>query len=322
MKTPYSLFSTFVAGAALALSFSTAHSAVVTWGGSTGDYGTAGNWLGGNVPNTNGGDTALINSGNAVYTPGGDLPIHSGGAITVNGGSWTQVGGIAWIQASGGSINVQSGTFSQGTAQNIIITNGGALNVSGGVFNQSTGSGFQRNATSTISVSGGTANFAGNFLYDQTNLGTFAITGGGMVNIEGEFKPLETFTMTTGMLTSTLISFADGPGSINLTGGTIAVDGSSFYSGFYGGGAKGVNFTTGSNGTLFFENYTAADLAADGFLTNGTIQYNGAASAGSFTVLEQGGGVYVTLTVPEPTSVLLVCGGLSTVLFFRRRARA
>jgi hypothetical protein len=315
------LLSTILAGAGLALSLSPAQSAIVTWGGSSGDYATGANWLGGNTPSTVGGDTALINSGAAVYTAGVDIEIHNGGAITVNGGSWTQVGNISWIQASGGSINVQSGTFNQGTAQNLIITNNGSLNVSGGAFNQSVDTGFQRNGTSSISVSGGTANFAGNFLYDQTNLGTFTITGNGVVNVANEFKPLENFTMTTGVLSSTLISFADGPGSIILTGGTIAVDGGSFYNGFYGGGAQGVNFTTGSTGTLYFGNYTAADLAADGFLTNGTIQFNGVASAGSFTVVEQGGGVFVTLTVPEPGSMVLACAGLGTILFFRRRNR-
>jgi len=311
--------STLLAGAALALSFSPAYSAIVTWGGSNGEYLTGSNWSTGNVPNTNGGDTALINSGNVTYTAGGDLAIHAGGALTLTGGSWTQAGGISWIQVGGGSINVNGGTFNQGTAQNMVLSGGGVVNVAGGVFNQGSG-GFVRDNTSAINVSSGTANLGGNLLYNPTALGTFTVTGG-TVNVENEFKPIADFTMTSGVLSCTLISFADGPGDITLTGGTIAVDGSSFYNGFYGGGAQGVNFTSGSTGTLFFENYTIADLTADGFLTNGTIQYNGAASAGSFSIVEQGGGVAVTLAIPEPSALALACGALGSAFFFRRRHR-
>lgn len=290
--------STLVAGAALAFSFSSAHSAIVTWGGSNGEYTTGSNWNGGNVPNTGAGDTAVINAGNVTYTPGGDLFIQNGGILQINGGSWTQAGGIAWIQLAGGTLNVAGGVFNQGTSQNIVKT-----------------------ASTVINVSSGTANFNGNLIYEPTNSGQLNITGG-TVNVANEFKPISQFTMTSGVLDANLISFADGPGGITFTGGTISLNGAGPFSGFYGGGlAKGLNFTTGSTGTVFFESYTIADLNADGFLTNGTIQLNGAISAGSFTVVEQNGGVSVSL-VPEPSVVALACGGLSTILFFRRRKSA
>lgn len=301
MKTLQSLtLPAFAAGAFLAFVsplVPSAGAAIVTWGGSDGDYLTGANWDGGSVPNTGAGDTAVINAGNVTYTPGGDLFIQNGGVLQINGGSWTQAGGIAWIQMAGGILNVAGGVFNQGTSANIV-----------------------KNASSVINVSAGTANFNGNLIYDSVNTGQLNITGG-TVNVANEFKPIETFSMTTGVLTADLISFADGPGSILFSGGLISVNGAGGNSGFYGGGTKGLNFTTGSTGSLFFENYTLAELSSDGFLTNGTIQLNGVASAGSFNVFEQGGGVVVTL-VPEPSVMALACAGFGTVLFFRRRIRA
>lgn len=267
--------------------------ATVVWGGGNGDYLTGANWVNGSVPNTSAGDTAEINSGAVTYTPGGDLAIHNGGALVLNGGSWTQAGGIAWIQLGGGSLTVAGGTFNQGTAGNIV-----------------------RDINTTISISAGTANFSGNFL-NQANLGNFSITGG-TVNIANEFKPINSFTMTGGTLSVTLISFADGPGIIDFTGGTISVDGSSFYSGFYGGGSQSLNFSTASTGALFFRNYSLTALAEDGFLTNGTLQWNGAVAPSAFSAVESDGGVVITI-IPEPSTPLTLLGGMGALLLLRRR---
>jgi len=291
----FSTSSLLVATLVPALSFNS-NAATVVWGGGDGQYNSGANWIGGSVPNTNGGDTAQIDSGNVTYTPGGDLAIHGGGALVINGGSWTQVSSIAWIQLAGGTLSVAGGTFNQGTAGNIV-----------------------RDATTTINISDGIANFSGNFL-NETAGGTFSITGG-TANIANEFKPISTFSMTVGTLSANLISFADGPGSINFSGGTISVNGAGGNSGFYGGGgSKALNFTTGSTGSLFFSSYTIADLTADNFLNNGTIQLDGAVSGGSFSAVESGGGVLVSLAaVPEPSPSLLLLGGIGTFLLIRRR---
>jgi hypothetical protein len=267
--------------------------ATVVWGGGNGDYLTGINWVGGAVPSTTSGDTAVINSGAVAYTPGGDLAIHSGGALVLNGGSWTQAGGIAWIQLGGGSLNVAGGTFNQGTAGNIV-----------------------RNSGTNITVSDGVANFSGNFI-NRADLGGFTITGG-TVNIGNEFKPIDTFTMTGGTLSANLISFADGPGIINLTGGTISVDGAGFYSGFYGGGTQSINFSTASTGSLFFRDYSLTALAADNFLTNGTLRWNGAVDPGAFSAVESDGGVVITV-IPEPSTPLTLLGGMATLMLLRRR---
>lgn len=296
-KPSFFLLPALALGVALvSLPCSTVRSAIVTWGGSDGEYTTGANWVGGSVPNTGAGDTALITAGNVTYTPGGDLFLQNGGVLQIDGGSWTQAGGIAWIQAAGGTIFVNGGVFNQGTSANIV-----------------------KNASTVITVASGTANFNGNLIYDSASTGQLNITGG-TVNVANEFKPIETFTMTTGVLNAQLISFADGPGSLNFAGGDISVNGAGGFSGFYGGGTKSLNFTTGSSGTLFFSTYTLADLTADAFLTNGTIRYDGAIDASAFQAIEGDGGVYVSLVVPEPSAVVLACAGLGAALFLRRRS--
>ncbi|MCW1922139.1 carbohydrate-binding domain-containing protein [Luteolibacter arcticus] len=267
--------------------------ATVVWGGGTGDYLTGGNWEGGEVPGTASGNTAEINSGAVTYTPGGDLAIHNGGALVLNGGSWTQAGGNAWIQLGSGSLIVAGGTFNQGTSDNIV-----------------------RNSDSNITVSAGIANFSGNFL-NRADFGDFTITGG-TVNIANEFKPISSFTMTGGTLSATMISFADGPGIIDFTGGTISVDGGSFYSGFYGGGSQSLNFSTASTGSLFFRNYSLTALAEDGFLTNGTLQWDGAIDPTAFSAVESEGGVLITV-IPEPSTPLTLLGGMGALMLLRRR---
>ena len=283
---------------AAAFTLSTASAATVIWGGTSGEYTTGANWIGGSVPNTNGGDTAKINAGAVTYTPGGDLPIHAGGKLEISGGSWTQVVNNNWIQLSGGTILVDGGVFNQGTAGNIVT-----------------------DATSSITVTSGTANLNGNYIY-QASGGSLAISGTGVVNVAGEFKPIDTFTMSGGKLTADLISFADGPGSINFSGGQISLNGAGANSGFYGGGTKSLNFTSSSTGSLFFSSYTLGDLTADGFMTNGTIQYNGATPSGQFTLTAADGGVYVSLTtVPEPSTYAAIFGAaaLGYVMVRRRR---
>lgn len=290
-------------GLSLLAAFTLIAPAQSTWTGVDGDWATAGNWSPSGVPNLTGGGTATINGGAVTYTAGPDLFISNGSTLQINGGSWTQAGGISWIQMSGGNLVVAGGTFNQGTAGNIV-----------------------RNASSSITVSSGVANLSGNFLHDLTNSGTFTISGSGTVNIANEFKPLTTFTMSGGKLTANLISFADGPGGINLTGGTLQVNGGAFGNGIYGGGpTKGINFSSDSVGSVFINNFTAANLTSSNFLTNGTIQLAGAVNAGAFTIVEADGGVYVSLgTIPEPSTyaTLAGVGVLGLTVWRRRQSRA
>ncbi len=294
MKTPIKLLATALA---IGLGSTYATADVVVWNGTDGEYTVNTNWIGDALPDTANGDTAQITAGDVTYTPGGDLALHNGGTLQITGGSWTQVVGIAWIQMTGGVVDVAGGTFNQGTAGNII-----------------------RDAASVFQVSAGTLNLNDNVIYDPTNTGALNVLGG-TLNVGNEFKPIDDFTMSAGtMVVGNLISFADGPGSVLLTGGTIVLDGSTFYSGFYGGDAldKSLNFLPGSTGTLRFENYTIAELDADLFLSNNTIQYNGANDAAAFSVVEENGGVTITL-VPEPASLALLGLGALAIASGRRR---
>ena len=193
--------------------------------------------------------------------------------------------------------------------------------MTGGIFDQGTAGNIIRDAASVIQVSAGTLKLNGNVIYEPTLTGAVNITGG-TLNVANEFKPIEDFTMSAGtMVVGNLISFADGPGSVLLTGGTIVLDGSGVFSGFYGGDAldKSLNFAPGSTGTLRFENYSIAELTADLFLSNNTIQYNGVNDAGAFSVVEDNGGVTITL-VPEPASLMLLGLGCLSIASGRRRS--
>ncbi|MBN2164618.1 MAG: hypothetical protein JXR25_10670 [Pontiellaceae bacterium] len=267
--------------------------AVVEWDGGDGDYLVASNWVGGVVPDlAASGDTALIRGGDAVYYAGPDLMIGGGSTLQISGGSWTQTNGISWIQLGGGNLLIDGGTFNQGTAGNIV-----------------------RNADSSISVTAGMANFAGNFIV-ATNFGSFAVSGAGTVNVENELKVNNDFAVSGGTLTCSLISFADGTGSLLLSGGQVVVDGSGAFSGFYGGGGgKSLDFSGGSAGSLFLANYTLAELSADNFLNNGTITIDGVVNAAAFNPVPQDGGVLISLVSENntvPTGVNAV-GGNETI---------
>ncbi|MDA3873539.1 MAG: PEP-CTERM sorting domain-containing protein [Kiritimatiellae bacterium] len=302
MKTQTSSYSTFTSMVTsttltmLLVAFtSISHADVIQWGGGDGEYTTPANWAGGVLPNTAGGDTAQINGGNVTYTPGGDIAINNGGVLQLNGGSWTQVDSVAWIQLGGGTLDVSGGVFNQGTAGNIV-----------------------RTAATTISVSSGTANFTGNLIHDTTNLGTLSVSGGAL-NVENEFKPISDFYMSAGNMNANLISFADGPGSIYFSGGTIEVNGQAAFNGIYGGGVKSIDFGIGSSGGLFYENLTLTEFSSSGHLSNGTIRYNGTISEADFSVVESGSGVLISV-IPEPSTLGLVAMSLlASIVMIRKR---
>jgi hypothetical protein len=265
--------------AALAGCVFSSQALVSMWVGGDGQYTTAGNWSPVGVPNLSAaGNTARITSGNVTYTPGGDLAINNGSTLQISGGSFVQAGGIAWMQFQGGNLLVDGGTFDQGTAGNLL-----------------------RDANSTVTCSAGTLNWTGNLIYDTASTGELIISGSGSIVTTGEFKPIEAFTMTGGKLVCNLISFADGPGGITLSGGRIEVNGAAAFNGLYGAElTKNINFTAGSKGSIFFNSFTLAQLTTAGLLTNGAITLEGAVDATAFSVVEENGGVRVILVPTEP----------------------
>jgi hypothetical protein len=273
--------------------------AIIEWSGTDGEYTDGANWIGGTVPDlAAAGNTALITSGAVTYTPGGDLAIHNGSTLQISGGSFIQAGGIAWMQFQGGNILVDGGTFSQGSAGNLL-----------------------RDASSSVTCTAGTINWTGNLLYDPTSTGALTLSGTGAITTTAEFKPIADFSMGGGTLSANLISFADGPGGIDLSGGRIVVDGSAFGYGIYGGSVdKSIDFVTDSSGELFISNFDLATLTTSAFLSNGTITYNGAVDAGAFSATEVDGGVLISMPVPEPATIgMLALGSLVAMLIRRFR---
>lgn len=288
---------TVVCSSALLLASTATHADLWTWvGPDGGQYKTAANWSPASVPDLNSPDDLALLTGVAVHDAGGDLFFTSGTIEIAAGGSLTQTSGIAWMQMAGGTLKVTGGTFDQGTAGNIV-----------------------RNASTSIQVSAGVASFSGNLIHDPASAGALSVSGTGTINVANEFKPIADFTMNGGTLSAKLISFADGPGSVILGGGTVVLDGAGVFSGIYPGTGS-FNFLTNSTAQIFFSSYTLADLAADGFLTNGRITLNGAVNAAAFVTTEVSGGVSVSLTpVPEPATALLAALGLCVLQLRPRR---
>jgi hypothetical protein len=256
---------------------------VFEWNGGEGEYTEASNWTPASVPDlAAGGNTAKISSGAVTYTPGGDLVVHNGSTLQISGGSFIQLGGIAWMQMAGGHLLVDGGTFNQGECANIV-----------------------RDAASSITVSAGTANFSGSLMFEE-NMGDFIISGTGVVQVENEFKPIKTFTITGGTLRAVLVSLSDGPGSLEISGGRVEIDGSAVGHGVYRTENDGsISFTRGSTGTLFVKNMTLDQFRISGFLSNGAITYKGKVNSSSFDVVEVEGGVEISLypvDTPSPFS--------------------
>lgn len=287
-----------------------------------------------------GGSWEQINGVAWIQLMGGNLDVQSGGGFNtgtagqINGFGTINVGGSftgGTVIANGGTLSVTGGNYSATTTN----LENSSLNVSGGGYSSTTSvllgtsltvsngtvdlGGYSRNSSTSLSVSGGTLAVTGDFIHDVTNNGSLTLSNSGTFEVGNEFKPIEDFVMSGGILTvGNLISFADGSGGIEFSGGQINLDGSTFFSGFYPG-VNGLNFTTGSTGLLRFENYTSAELTTDSFLNNGMITANGSVDASAFTVTESGGGVNVSL-IPEPGTLALSLVAIGTLFWFRRRS--
>jgi len=277
--------------------------AVVTWTGDIDtDYHTGGNWSTGAVPNLTTGDTDAYIGGTAVYTPGGDLAIHGGSTLTVgNGGSWAQVDGVAWIQAAGGTIAVENGgSFDMGTAGNMIRDASTVLDIAGDFF------------------------YTGNLVYKPIESGAINLLSGANLQISSEFKPLDLFTIPSGasMTTSGLVSFSDGPGIIELSGGMLEIQNGGAFGGFYGPGEdRYVDFTSTASGVIIGGTEEANVIAQ---VNNGGFRYFGAVDPDAFSVTDLGSGTFLVeagglAAIPEPSAFILLASLLAVASLVTRR---
>jgi hypothetical protein len=286
-----------------------------TWEGTTSsDPTVATNWNGTppTIGGTNGPGLNVVNGANnaLIFNQGA-------GSITTFGDQWL----VGDTSAPGGSMMVTSGTvtFNTGNAAIIAQNNG---------------------QTSTVTINGGTLNYDSG-IYLGNNGGTSATLG--ILDISsGAFNVNAAFTADTigsgGMGPNDGSNFVLGrqgaTGEVNLSGtGTMTLTSTgttdaSFT--FAGGSSDFINFATNYTGSISLSDdgvNGSTEAAFDSSIAAGNIQIGGTTTGvtdNSFTVNSVGGYDVYTLTTaaPEPTSVVLLIGGLGILVFIQRRFRS
>lgn len=272
------------------LTVSTARADTCTWTGATSTaWKTTTNWSGcttaPNYPDT--GDTVTVNSGGnqpdilAADTIGlSGLTINSGATVTVHGtftptGTTTGSGNLTI--ASGGVLNLNSGTFS-GTG-NMTISSGATCINGGGITLMRP---YINAGTTTLNSSGYFSLGSGGSI---TNTGTIDIQndsgfyGTGQLfqnNSPGVLK--RSVSAGTAFIQPTL----NGNGTVNVTTGTLRLDGGGTYSGTFtftgttlqiNGGTWAItaDFSGGSGGNLYLYSDTAATFNSGASFSVSTI---------------------------------------------------
>ncbi|MBA3848660.1 MAG: hypothetical protein C0502_01535 [Opitutus sp.] len=225
--------------------------AQTVWTGTTGNWGTAGNWSAG-VPGA-ATDAVIANSGTATLTANGsaqNLTVGqaAAGALTITSGTLS-LSGAAFIGTStgDGTVTVSGGTLA--TAGDLITGyfRAGTVTASGGTLSISGTSYVGYGSTSTATVSGGSWTTAGD-LYVGIDAGlggagTLTISGGtvsaGNVYAAVDLAASGTINLNGGVLAAAAVveSSGSGGGRLNFNGGTLRATGTNaaFVSGFESG---------------------------------------------------------------------------------------
>jgi len=291
---------------AVLLAISLPANAQIFTGGTSNDYGTAGNWSTSSVPNLTSGATALINNGDAVtYNPGGDFVIDNNSTLEVSNGSWTQINSNNWIQLEGnGTILVNGGTFNQGTAANTpfnISNTGNVFTITSGAANFNSGLA-STSAGVTYNFNGGVTTFNGEIDYNTNNNILF---NGGIVNA----------TLVTGVNNASHGILTFEAGQLNLSSGF----------GIYAPATTDpLNFTLGSTASINFEAVAASTV--QGWVNSGIITYGGVTAPSDFTVTSTGLNSSILSAVvvetPEPSTYVMLGVGLAVLVIAVRRRTA
>lgn len=258
-------------------------------GGGDGSWETATNWVGGALPTST--DSAQIQanaslssaqnvSGVLVYTA--ELVINSGGSITA-----TSV------------VNIGQATTTDGI---LTINTGGTLTTTNGISlgPQSV------NASGTLNLNGGTINSA-NHIVGRGNTG--ATRAESFLNFNAGTASFRNFEFNDIDLTNVVFNWA--------LSGTSTVANISVTSASFANDLAAVDTFNFTGGTLVNGDVVTLISGSGGAFNNlSGIAVTGIASGG---VLSQVGNDLVLTVIPEPSSLMLLTGGLLSLAFYRRR---
>jgi len=264
------------------------------------------------------GGSWTINAGS--FSVDGILGLQNGSGVTSGNQNFTQTGGTVTTtgQIIIGNSNVRTSTFdvSAGTltTRNVIINDGSTLNISGGSFtasNTAGASGIRAFAGSSVNISGGT------------------------VSMNQEFRSASTINFTGGTTTTTRFNRDTG---FNLVmGGTTA---GSVTAGTLNGTADfSLNWLSGSLMTfrltdiadwaetewtanrMFFNGQSGTDLNLTwAEVTDSNIGFDGV--GGAYFDWNSGTRTLALVTIPEPSSTVLLGLGILVLAGFRKRRSA
>ncbi|MEO7932617.1 MAG: PEP-CTERM sorting domain-containing protein [Chthoniobacterales bacterium] len=263
--------------------------------------------------------------GNGAASPAGPGTINAtGGTLNIINRYWqTSIG--QHVEAAGSSVNISGGATvnwditSQGwSQQRLVIANGpfnsasASINLIGGTFA----------VTSANSGDDGRGVYVGPFGNNSVgtiNLttGTFSVSGAIPFGLGGNFSSLNSTAVWASGNGASKINITDG--IFKQTGFTLATGLSTTASTFMIGTNSYVNFISGGTGALSLQGWDQSSF--DALVTAGQIKLNGAAaSISDFSFSSADGqGIYGLASVPEPTTIATLLGGIGMLALFRRR---
>lgn len=309
---------------------------------------------GGNSLTVNGNSSVVINGGKYRTTGGGYLVVGnaatasaSTSTVDINTGGTMESKGMLWLgnaNNANGVINVHDGILNHSSD----LTNGsvtlgnavgstGLINQSGGVVHVGTGPNGGNVANLVIQGAGqGTYNLSGGKLEVDTaivkNGGTFTWTAG---TITRSNAGAITFTgdLATGGLGSTFgLDNASGnvktfavSGQLSITSG-ITIDAQNFIlPNVVGAGSFALGTVGSINGTFDLANTSVTGLTNPlGLAFTSEAIGEGSNPANSYWISENNGAVtlaYNVTSVPEPTTLITLLGGIGTLVGLRRFRR-
>ena len=243
--------------------------------------------------------------------------------------------------APGSVTNITIGEDSSTNVGTLVITTGGTVAATGSVAVMRSGNSLISGATGTLSITGGSLSVGTTFTVGA-GTASQAGSGSGILNISGPAKLSITGAATFGSATA-----AQGSGVISIFGDEATISGSSltvnpFTTINFALDATGisalnfsgvVSFATGTQNSVININgagytggtqtFTVIDAGSFSGTSNVSINLSGFSGGYSASTQYIGSDLVLSVTVPEPSTVMLVGAGFALACYgFRRRSQS